>query len=113
MKCSEGGNGFDVMAGPCWSPHGSCRAHQSYGVGQDSRDIRGQQRHRRGNAVSGGTEDPFNGVCTPFEQRMEVINVKGGSPVSLTVRRTIHGPVVATGNWRRLQPEESRLEAGD
>jgi acyl-homoserine lactone acylase PvdQ len=73
------------------------RAHQSYGVGQDNRDIRGQQRHIRGDAMRWGTGYLFNGVCTPFEQRVEVINVKGASPVTLTLRRTIHGPVVATG----------------
>jgi penicillin amidase len=37
----------------------------------------------------------FNGICTPFETRNEVINIKGSPPMNLTVRRTIHGPVVA------------------
>jgi penicillin amidase len=36
----------------------------------------------------------FNGICTPFEARLETINVRGASPVNLTVLRSIHGPVV-------------------
>jgi penicillin G amidase len=46
---------------------------------------------------NGGTGYLFNGVCTPFEARTEVIRIRGASPTSITVRRTIHGPVVATG----------------
>lgn len=38
----------------------------------------------------------FNGICTPFDVRVETINVRGASPVILTVLRTIHGPVVAS-----------------
>jgi penicillin G amidase len=34
----------------------------------------------------------------PFETRIEVIKVKGAPSVNLTVRRTVHGPVVATGS---------------
>ncbi len=45
----------------------------------------------------GGTGYLFNGVCTPFETRVEVIKVKGAPSVNLTVRRTVHGPVVSTG----------------
>src|SRR4029450_10986039 len=39
----------------------------------------------------------FKGVCTPFETLIEVIKVKGAPSVNLTVRRTVHGPVVGTG----------------
>jgi penicillin G amidase len=39
----------------------------------------------------------FNGVCTPFETRIEVIKVKGAPSGNLTIRRTVHGPVVGTG----------------
>jgi len=47
----------------------------------------------------GGTGYLFNSVCTPFEVRVETINVRGGAPVNLTVLRSVHGPVVgsATG----------------
>ncbi len=38
----------------------------------------------------------FNGICTPFETRSEVIQVRGAAPVSLTVRRSVHGPVVGS-----------------
>jgi penicillin amidase len=37
----------------------------------------------------------FNGACTPFESRQEVIPVRGGAPVVFEVRRSIHGPVVS------------------
>ncbi|HEX6124045.1 MAG TPA: penicillin acylase family protein [Pyrinomonadaceae bacterium] len=36
----------------------------------------------------------FNGVCTAFQVRTEVINVRGGAAVNLTVLRSVHGPVV-------------------
>lgn len=36
----------------------------------------------------------FNGACQPFEARVETINVRGGSPVNLTILRSVHGPVV-------------------
>lgn len=42
----------------------------------------------------------FRGECRPFEQRVEVINVRGADPVNLTVRRTVHGPVAEVrGNF--------------
>jgi penicillin amidase len=46
----------------------------------------------------GGTGYLFNAECRPFETRVETINVRGGAPVSLTVRRTVHGPVVGSGS---------------
>jgi penicillin amidase len=39
----------------------------------------------------------FNGVCTPFESRTETIAVKEGPPVARTIQRTVHGPVVGSG----------------
>jgi penicillin amidase len=36
----------------------------------------------------------FNSVCTAFQARVEVINVRGAAPVNLTVLRSVHGPVV-------------------
>jgi penicillin amidase len=45
----------------------------------------------------GGIGYVFDGACRPFETRVETINVRGGAAVSLTVRRTVHGPVVETG----------------
>src|SRR5262249_28265754 len=39
----------------------------------------------------------YNGACRPFERRVEVIQVRGGQPVNLTILRSVHGPVVATG----------------
>src|SRR5215510_13944813 len=53
----------------------------------------------------------FDGTCTPMESRVETINVRGGQPESLTVLRTVHGPVVSQAtdfaaaqkraHWRR------------
>ena len=49
------------------------------------------------NAGAGpGSGYVFNGACTPFEARLETINVRGASPVLLTVLRSVHGPVVGT-----------------
>ena len=36
----------------------------------------------------------FNSECIPFEARPEFINVAGGSPVLITVLRSVHGPVI-------------------
>jgi len=107
-----GGNGFNVM-GRAFAGVPiifSGRTDQmawtmSSGVFADNIDIYVET------LCGGGTGYLFNGVCTPFEQRPEVINVKGGAPVTITVRITVHGPVVATGtgvvytqkryNWQR------------
>ncbi len=39
----------------------------------------------------------FNGTCLPFETRTETIAVRDESPQTITVQRTMHGPVVAPG----------------
>lgn len=39
----------------------------------------------------------FDGACRPFEARTEVIDVRGGGPVTTPVLRSIHGPVVGLG----------------
>ena len=49
------------------------------------------------NAGAGpGSGYVFNGACVPFEVRVETINVRGATPVLLTVLRSVHGPVVGT-----------------
>jgi penicillin amidase len=45
----------------------------------------------------GGTGYSYQGNCVPFETRTEVINVRGAASEILTVERTVHGPVVASG----------------
>ena len=45
----------------------------------------------------GGAGYEFNGACKPFESRTETIAVKGGSPATRTIQRTVHGPVVGSG----------------
>ncbi|MCW5851192.1 MAG: penicillin acylase family protein [Anaerolineae bacterium] len=37
----------------------------------------------------------YKGVCTAYEQRVELINVRGASAVTLPVLRSVHGPVVS------------------
>ncbi len=64
------------------------------GVG-DNRDIYIETLCDAGGGAGSGYM--FNGVCTAFQARVEVINVKGGSPQNLTVLRSVHGPVVASG----------------
>jgi penicillin amidase len=44
----------------------------------------------------GGSGYKFKGACLPFEVRTEVIKVLGAPSVTMQVRRSIHGPVVAT-----------------
>lgn len=94
----KGGNGFNVMgrafAGVPFVYAGRTD-HMAWamtsGTFGDTRDTYIET------LCDGGSGYLFNGVCTPFETRNEAINVKDSSPVNLTVRRTIHGPVVATG----------------
>lgn len=50
----------------------------------------------------GGTGYLFNGVCTPFESRVETIYVRGAAPVNVTVLRSVHGPVVGSGTGVRF-----------
>jgi penicillin amidase len=38
----------------------------------------------------------YVGVCRPFDVRVETITVRGASAVSLTVARSVHGPVVGS-----------------
>lgn len=38
----------------------------------------------------------YLGACRPFEVRLETINVRGAAAVSLTVARSVHGPVVGS-----------------
>ena len=92
----KGGNGFDVMgrafAGVPFIYAGRTD-HMAWamtsGTFGDTRDIYIET------LCNGGTGYLFNGACTPFEARIEVITVRGESPVNCTVRRTVHGPVVA------------------
>lgn len=94
----KGGNGFNVMgrafAGVPFVYAGRTD-HVAWamtsGTFGDTRDIYIET------LCGGGTGYLFDGVCTPFETRVEAIKVKGAPSVNLTVRRTVHGPVVSTG----------------
>lgn len=43
-----------------------------------------------------GSGHLFGGSCRPLEKRVETIAVRGGPPQSLTVLRSVHGPIVGT-----------------
>ena len=45
--------------------------------------------------LCGPSDYVFKGECLPMESRVETIQVRGADPIPLTVRRTVHGPVVS------------------
>ncbi len=63
----------------------------------------------------------YKGEVRPYQIRREVIAVKGGEPVELTVRESVYGPVIsdvvdARGNvlalrWTSLEPEDETMAA--
>ena len=52
----------------------------------------------------------FNGVCTAFQVRTEIINVRGASPVNLTVLRSVHGPVVEVSGANAITQKRAHWE---
>lgn len=52
----------------------------------------------------------FNGVCTPFQARVETINVRGVGPQLLTVLRSVHGPVVATSGTNLITQKRAHWQ---
>lgn len=52
----------------------------------------------------------FNGACQPFEVRVETINVRGASPVILTVLRSIHGPVVGSSGTNLITQKRAHWQ---
>jgi penicillin G amidase len=110
----KGGNGFNVMgrafAGVPFVYAGRTD-HMAWamtsGTFGDTRDTYVET------LCDGGTGYLFDGVCTPFESRNEVITVKDSSPVNLTVRRTVPWPCRRHGFRCGFQPEARRLETRD
>lgn len=51
-----------------------------------------------------GTQYLFQGEWRPLSLRQEVISVKGGEPITLTVRATHHGPLVTDATPEAGQP---------
>ena len=63
------------------------------------------------NAGAGpGSGYVFNGICTAFEARVETINVRGASPVILTVLRSIHGPVVGSSGANAITQKRAHWQ---
>jgi len=52
----------------------------------------------------------FNGTCTPFELRVETINVRGASPVNQPVLRSTHGPVVGSSGATLITQKRSHWQ---
>ena len=52
----------------------------------------------------------FNGACTPFQARLETINVRGASPVLLTVLRSVHGPVVGSSGTNLITQKRAHWQ---
>lgn len=52
----------------------------------------------------------FNSVCTAFQVRVEVINVRGGAPVNLTVLRSVHGPVVGASGTNLITQKRAHWQ---
>jgi penicillin G amidase len=50
----------------------------------------------------------YNGVCTPFERRIETILVKNAAPVTMLVERSVHGPVVASATSVKFARKSSQ-----
>lgn len=112
----KGGNGFNVtgmaLAGAPMVAIGRTR-HTAWsitnGLAADPVD------HYREQMCGAGSGYVFNGGCEPYVVRTEQIAVKGATTVSHTVRRSVHGPVVAeTGNFRFARKGAyQNLEIGD
>jgi penicillin G amidase len=57
-----------------------------------------------------GSGSIFNGTCTPFEVRVETINVRGASPVTQPVLRSTHGPVVGSSGASLITQKRSHWQ---
>jgi penicillin amidase len=54
----------------------------------------------------------YDGQVLPFATRKETIKVAGGRPVTITVRSTLHGPLVSGGDYDRIVKSHAK-SAGD
>ncbi|GAB3803664.1 penicillin acylase family protein [Humibacter antri] len=50
----------------------------------------------------------YDGQVLPFTTRKETIKVAGGKPVTITVRSTIHGPIVSGGDYDTIVKSHQR-----
>ncbi len=56
-----------------------------------------------------GTGYVFDGFCTPFKARSEVIDVAGAPSQTITVLRSLHGPVIASDAVMGLAATQKRV----
>jgi penicillin amidase len=59
-----------------------------------------------------GTGYEYDGKVVPFTTRKETIKVAGGDPVTITVRSTVHGPIVSGGDYDTIV-KSHRASHGD
>ncbi|MGA0566540.1 penicillin acylase family protein [Rathayibacter sp. KR2-224] len=59
-----------------------------------------------------GTGYEYDGQVLPFTTRKETIKVAGGKPVTITVRSTVHGPIVTGGDYDTIV-KSHRKPTGD
>jgi len=88
-----GGNGFDVT-GMGFAGAPSVLIGRNGYLAWTSTTATGDNVDTYMEALCGPTSYWFNDECLLMESRVESINVAGVDPVSLTVYRTVHGPVV-------------------
>jgi len=88
-----GGNGFDVI-GMAFAGVPAVLIGRNQDIAWTSTTATGDNLDTYIETLCGPASYLFDGVCTPMESRKEVIHVREGSPVELTVLRTVHGPVV-------------------
>ncbi len=97
----KGGNGFDVM-GMAFAGVPPVLIGRNADIAWTSTTATGDNVDTYVETLCGPTSYMFNGVCTPMEVREETINVRatlpgvplGTEPRTLTVMRTVHGPVI-------------------
>ena len=91
-----GGNGFNVM-GMAFAGVPPVLIGRNDRIAWTSTTATGGNVDTYQELLCGTDQYLFKGACTPMESRAEIIGVRGAPPVRLTVRRTIHGPIVASG----------------
>ena len=97
----KGGDGFDVM-GMGFAGAPAVLIGRNEEIAWTSTTATGDNVDTYAETLCGPSSYVFNGVCTPMEVREETINVRvtapgvplGTEPQTLTVMRTVHGPVI-------------------
>ena len=111
----KGGNGFDVM-GMAFAGVPPVLIGRNEDIAWTSTTATGDNVDTYAETLCGPTSYMFNGVCTPMEVREETINVRitvpgvplETAPQTLTVMRTVHGPVIAIDSEKGVAYSQKR-----